>query len=72
MRSGAELKALVRGLPARRRRRTTPTTRSPRTSPGREAWEKIGRRYKAPAPIPATAKKPLFVAGLKPQAGGDA
>ena len=37
----------------------------------REAIEIFGRRYKAPAKIPATDKKPLFITGLKPKPGAN-
>ena len=38
-------------------------------APWKEIWETFGRRYKPPAKIPATDKKPLFITGLKPRPG---
>ena len=68
MRAGADLKALSEAYP--------PTTsgadpEDPVASniAWNQAWEAYGRRYKAPAPIPATEKKPMFVAGLTPRPG---
>jgi hypothetical protein len=37
--------------------------------PWRDAWEIFGRRYKAPARILTTEKKPLFITALTPRPG---
>ena len=34
-----------------------------------DAWEKVGRRYRAASPIPSAERKPLFVTGLTPRPG---
>ena len=67
MRTGAELKALSEAYPP-----SAPAADpdEPITAMGwDDAWITFGRRYKPPAPIPATQQKPLFVAGLTPKPG---
>ena len=68
MRTGAELRALSEAYPP-----TAPMhdPEDPVASniPWNQAWETFGRRYKAPAPIPAAEKKPMFVTALTPRPG---
>jgi hypothetical protein len=68
MRSGDELKPLSQAYlpPANIRDPDEPIAQN---TPEKELTEAFGRRYKDPAPIPATAKKPLFFASLVPKPG---
>ncbi len=68
MRTGAELKALAEAYPPLASG-ADPDDPVASNIPWREAWEKMGRRYKAPAPIPTTPKKPMFISGLTPRPG---
>jgi hypothetical protein len=71
MRSGAELKPLSDAYPPPAAA-YDPDDPMASNTPWREVWESFGRRYRAPAPIPATARKPLFIAALKPRPGATA
>ncbi|WP_435009497.1 hypothetical protein P12x_000751 [Tundrisphaera lichenicola] len=68
MRSGADLKALSNAYPP-------PTADHDPDDPiasnidWLEGWKLVGRRYRDPAPIPSTEKKPLFIAALKAKPG---
>jgi hypothetical protein len=68
MRSGAELTALSEAYPPSAGARE-PDDSVPLTISVPQAWEEFGRRYKPPAPIRATEKKPLFVTALTPKPG---
>jgi len=71
MRSGAELKPLSDAYPPPAAS-VDPDDPMASNIPWQQAWEGFGRRYRPPAPILATAKKPLFVADLKPRPGATA
>jgi hypothetical protein len=68
MRSGAELQALSKTyLPPIASH--DPDDPIAQNAPFKEIWEAYGRRYDVAAPIRATEKKPLFIAGLTPKPG---
>ena len=69
MRPAPSSKPLSRRLPARRRPRYDPDDPMASNISWTEAWEKFGRRYKAPAPIPATDKKPCSSPALNAKPG---
>jgi hypothetical protein len=68
MRSGVELKPLSDAYPPPAPGHD-PEDPVAQNIPWRDAWDTFGRRYKPPAPILATAKKPMFIAALTPKAG---
>jgi hypothetical protein len=68
MRSGDELTALSEAYPPSAAVRE-PDESVPLNVSVSQAWDDFGRRYKPPAPIMATAKKPLFITGLAPKPG---
>jgi hypothetical protein len=71
MRSGAELKSLSDAYPPAAVA-FDPDDPTASNISWTEAYEKFGRRYRPPVTIPATEKKPLFIAALKAKPGATA